>query len=104
MKLKATQIDMTNGSIPKKMLQFALPLLISGWLQLSFNLADYIVCGFFVGDVAVGAIGDTGSLIALITDLFIGFAVGVNVTMSNAYGANNIRRPNGPSGRRPYWH
>jgi putative MATE family efflux protein len=92
MKLKATQIDMTNGSIPKKMLQFALPLLISGWLQLSFNLADYIVCGFFVGDVAVGAIGDTGSLIALITDLFIGFAVGVNVTMSNAYGANNIEK------------
>jgi putative MATE family efflux protein len=84
-----TELKMTEGNIPKQMLIFALPLMISGWLQLSFNLADYIVCGQFVSQDAVGAIGATGSLTALLIDLFTGFAVGVNVVMGNAYGAKN---------------
>lgn len=84
-----TEIKMTEGNIAKKMVSFAWPLMISGWLQLSFNLADFIVCGQFVSQSAVGAIGATGNLIALIVDLFIGFAVGVNVAMGNAYGADD---------------
>ena len=80
---------MTTGSIPKKMILFALPLIVSSWLQLSFNLADYIVCGQFVGESAVGAIGETGSLSALIVDLFVGFSIGVSVVMGNAYGAKD---------------
>jgi putative MATE family efflux protein len=84
-----TELDMTSGSIPKKMLRFAIPLILSSWLQLSFNLADYIVCNYYVNELAVGAIGATGSLSSLIVDLFIGFAVGVNVVMGKAYGAKN---------------
>lgn len=84
-----TEMTLTEGNIAKKMVLFALPLIVSGWLQLSFNLADYIVCGQFVSDKAVGAIGATGSLTSLLVDLFIGFAIGVNVVMGNAYGARN---------------
>lgn len=87
--IKNSAIDMTTESIPKKMILFALPLILSSWLQLSFNLADYIVCGQFVGESAVGAIGETGSLSSLIVDLFIGFSIGVSVVMGNAYGAKD---------------
>jgi putative MATE family efflux protein len=80
-------MNMTEGSIPKKMLSFAWPLIISGWLQLLFNVADLLACGQFVGNDAVGAIGATGSLINLVIDLFIGAAVGVNVVVGDAYGA-----------------
>jgi putative MATE family efflux protein len=89
-----TEIELTDGNIPKKMLAFAWPLIISGWLQLSFSLADFIVCGQFVDNNAVGAIGATGSVTSLIVDLFIGFGVGVDVVMGNAYGEKDKAKGN----------
>lgn len=87
-----TEVDLTEGSVAKNMIVFAIPVIISSWVELSFNLADYIVCGHFVSDNAVGAIGATSSLSALVVDLFIGFAVGVNVVISNALGSKNKER------------
>jgi putative MATE family efflux protein len=82
-----TEMNLTEGNIQKKMFIFAIPILISGWLQLSFNLADYIMCGQLIGNSAVASIGDTGSLISLMVDLAIGLGIGVNVSMGKAYGA-----------------
>lgn len=82
-------VDLTSPNIAKNMVLFAIPVLLSSWLQLSFNLADYIVCGNFVSDKAVGAIGATNSLSALIVDLFIGLSVGVNVVVGSCFGAKN---------------
>ena len=89
MKKISTKVDMTGNNIVKNMAIFAIPLMLSSWLQLSFNLADYIICGFLVSDLAVGAIGATGSICSLIVDLFIGLSVGVNVVVSNAFGAKD---------------
>jgi Na+-driven multidrug efflux pump len=42
------EMDTTNGSILPKMIRFAVPVLLSGILQLLFNAADLIVVGRFV--------------------------------------------------------
>ena len=63
-------IDMCTGSLPKKMLRFAVPLILSSLLQLLFNAVDLIVVGQFVDDTAVGAVGSTGALINLIPTCF----------------------------------
>ncbi len=83
-------IDLTEGSISKKMFRFALPLMFSGILQLLFNAADIIVVGNFAGDECVAAVGSTTSLINLITNLFIGLSVGANVLAANYFGAKKI--------------
>ncbi len=80
-------IDMCTGSIPKKMLRFALPLMLSGILQLLFNAADIIVVGNFAGDESLAAVGATTTIINLTTNLFIGLSVGVNVLTANYFGA-----------------
>ncbi len=80
-------IDMCSGSVYKKMLKFALPLMLSGMLQLLFNAADIIVVGNFAGDESLAAVGATTTLINLMTNLFIGLSVGVNVLTANYYGA-----------------
>lgn len=89
MRKPVTKVDLAGNNVMKNMILFALPLMLSSWLQLSFNLADYIICGFFVSDLAVGAIGATGAICSLIVDLFIGLSVGVNVVVSNAFGAKD---------------
>lgn len=84
---KKYEIDMCSGSVFKKMLIFAVPLMFSSILQLLFNAADIVVVGRFAGDNALAAVGSNGSLINLITNLFIGLSIGSNVLTAQYYGA-----------------
>ncbi len=86
-KEKKYQIDMCSGSILKKMLLFAVPLMLSSILQLLFNAADIVVVGRFAGDDSLAAVGSTSSLINLLTNLFIGLSVGSNVLVARYFGA-----------------
>lgn len=81
-------MDMCSGSISKKMIAFAVPLMLSGLLQLLFNAADIIVVGKFAGDASLAAVGATSTLINLMTNLFIGMSVGANVLCANYFAAN----------------
>ena len=84
---KSYQINMTEGSIVKKLLQFSVPLIFSSLLQILFNTADVIVVGRFAGDNSLGAVGSTGSLINLMVNLFVGLSVGTTVVAANFFGA-----------------
>ena len=81
------QIDMLNGPLAGKLLLFALPLMLSGLLQLLFNAADVVVVGRYAGKEALAAVGSTSSLINLLVNLFIGFSVGTNVVVARDLGA-----------------
>ena len=51
------EIDMCQGTIMDKLITFALPLMLSGILQLMFNAVDIIVVGRFSGSQALAAVG-----------------------------------------------
>lgn len=86
-KEKNYTMDMCNGPILKKMLMFSIPLMCSSILQLLFNAADIVVVGRFAGDNSLAAVGSNGSLINLLTNLFIGLSIGASVLVSKYYGA-----------------
>lgn len=52
---------MTEGSIVKSLLLFALPLIFGNLLQQLYNTADSIIVGNFVGANALAAVGSSGS-------------------------------------------
>lgn len=81
-------MDMCSGSVVKKMLLFAFPLMLSGVLQLLFNAADVIVVGNFAGKDSLAAVGSTTALINLLTNLFIGLSIGANVLVARYFGAS----------------
>lgn len=78
---------MVNGTIMNKMVSFALPLMLSGILQLLFNAVDIIVVGRFSGSQSLAAVGSTSSLINMLTNLFIGISLGANVLAARFYAA-----------------
>lgn len=78
---------MCEGPILINMLKFAVPLMLSSILQLLFNAADVAVVGKFASDTSLGAVGCTGSLINLLTNLFVGLSVGANVIAARHFGA-----------------
>ncbi|MCF0126254.1 MAG: MATE family efflux transporter, partial [Clostridia bacterium] len=83
------QINMTEGPILGKLLQFSIPLIFSSALQLLFNAADIVVVGRFAGDNALAAVGSTGSLVNLLVNLFTGLSIGTNVVAAHFFGAGN---------------
>ena len=84
---KTYEMNMCEGAVLPKMLRFTVPLMLSSILQLLFNAADVVVVGKFAGDDALAAVGCTGSLINLLTNLFMGLSVGANVMAARHYGA-----------------
>lgn len=87
--MRSYQVDMCNGPIFKKLIIFAIPLILSGCLQLLFNAADIIVVGRFTGSEALAAVGSTSALINLLVNLFIGISVGANVVLGKYIGARD---------------
>jgi putative MATE family efflux protein len=79
--------DLTQGPILPKLINYCLPLMLTGMLQLFYNATDMIVVGQYASPTAVGAVGACGSLIGLLVNLFIGLSVGVSVTVAQHIGA-----------------
>ena len=91
MKNNKYEIDMCNGSIMDKLISFALPLMLSGILQLMFNAVDIVVVGRFSGSQSLAAVGSTTALINVFTNLFIGISLGTNVLAARFYGAGKTK-------------
>ena len=85
------EMDMCNGPLFSKLIVFAVPLMLSGILQLLFNAADIIVVGRFAGSESLAAVGSTSSLINLLVNLFIGLSIGANVLVAQFYGAQRFK-------------
>lgn len=84
---KSKTVDMCNGPLFSKILFYAIPLALTGMLQLLYNAADVIVVGQFAGHSASAAVTSTGSLINLLINIFSGLSVGVMATIARYYGA-----------------
>ena len=83
------KMDMLNGSIWNKIIQYALPVAATGILEQLFNASDLAIVGNFTGKaktVAVAAVGANSPIIGLLLNFFIGIALGANVVIANAIG------------------
>lgn len=83
------EIDMSQGALVSKIISFAVPLMLSGILQLAFNAADLIVVGRYAGENALAAVGSNNALVSLIVNVLLGLGTGTSVLVSRYYGAKN---------------
>ena len=89
-KSKHTQL-MTEGSIFRNLLFFAIPLILGNLLQQTYNAADSIIVGNYVGSNALAAVGAGTSLINLLIAFGQGAAVGAGVIIAQYLGARDAR-------------
>ena len=57
---ETSQRSLTEGSVPKKMLLFALPIFFSNLFQQLYNAADSLIVGTFIGGEALAAVSSSG--------------------------------------------
>lgn len=81
-----TKRDLTQGSIPRGLLGFALPLILGNLLQQLYNLADTWVVGQFIGERALAAVGSSYTLMTFLTSILLGLCMGSSVYFSIQFG------------------
>ena len=85
-------VDMTVGGEFGHILMFALPLLVGNIFQQAYNTVDTWVVGNYVSNEAFSAVGTVGPIINMLIGLFMGFASGAGVVISQYYGAKDHQR------------
>ena len=83
-----SQNRLTTGSVPRKMLLFALPIFLSNLFQQLYNAVDSLIVGQFIGQQALAAVSSSSSLILLI-GFINGVSLGAGVLIARFYGAED---------------
>lgn len=89
MVLRSSGSSLTEGSIWKSMLLFALPVFLGNVFQQLYNTFDSWVVGNYLGDNALAAVSSSGSLIFMMIGFFNGVAMGAGVIIARCYGARD---------------
>ena len=87
MKTHSSAVLMTEGSIWRRLVAFAIPLFLGNLFQQLYNTADSLIVGNFLGSNALAAVSSSGNLIFLMVGFFNGIAVGAGVVVAKYYGA-----------------
>lgn len=81
---------MTEGSIARNIICFALPIFLGSLFQQLYNTIDAVVVGNVVGKQALAAVTSSGSLINLMVGLIQGIFLGAGVVTARHYGARDM--------------
>ncbi len=79
--------NLLEGPLIPAIMMFAIPMILTSSLQQLFNAADIVVCGKFVGSIALAAVGANSQIVSLFVNSFLGLSVGTNVMIANYIGA-----------------
>lgn len=81
--------DMTQGKIISPLIAFTIPLVLGNLFQLTYNAADSVIVGKFVGESALAAVGTSTPIMNIAILLISGMCMGASVLMSAWYGAGD---------------
>ncbi|MBQ2578198.1 MAG: oligosaccharide flippase family protein, partial [Lachnospiraceae bacterium] len=83
---------MITGSPAKRIISFALPLMLGNFFQQLYNTADSLIVGNFLGSNALAAVSSAGNLIFLMIGFFQGVSAGAGVVIAHFLGARELER------------
>ena len=84
--------NMTSGPITPSLVKFTIPLVLGNLFQLTYNAADSVIVGRFVGEDALAAVGTSSPLMTLAILFINGMCLGAGILVSNAFGAEDYSR------------
>ena len=85
-------VDMTTGPITPQIIHFTIPLIIGNFCLLTYNAADSIIVGRFIGANALAAVGAASPIMNIVLFLIVGICLGMSVLMGNFFGAGDIAK------------
>lgn len=89
---KAKKIDMTQGSIMKPVVLFALPICIGNILQQLYSTVDTLVVGNYCGTVSLAAVGTSSMPVEMFLCIFLGLGTGISILVSQYAGSGDLEQ------------
>lgn len=86
------QQNLTEGPITKKLILFALPMMVGNILQQLYNIVDTFIVGRVLGEIALGAVGSSFVLMTFLNSIIIGLCMGSGAYFSMQYGKKDFGR------------
>ena len=86
------ELDLTKGSVPKTLLQFALPFLIANVLQALYGGADLFVVGQYDDAASVAGVAIGSQVMQTITGIILGLTTGTTILIAMATGARDDKK------------
>lgn len=80
--------DYTKGNLPKQILLFSLPFMLSNALQVLYSIVDMIVVGRVIGPNGLSAVSTASHVVTFMTMICLGFSTGGQVYVAQLIGAN----------------
>lgn len=81
--------DLTSGSVGKNLIFFALPYLLSSFMQTFYGIVDLFVVGLYNGSETTTAVSIGSQVMHMLTVIIIGFAMGTTVRIGQCTGARD---------------
>lgn len=81
--------NLTQGSICRTLIRFAVPYFIACFLQAFYGMADLYIVGRFQGAASITAVSVGSQIMHMITVIITGFAMGSTVLLGNMTGAGD---------------
>ncbi len=85
-------MNLTEGSVPKILLRFAVPFLIANILQSLYGAVDLFVVGQYCGAESVAAVSTGTQVTQIVTSLITGLTLGSTILIGNSTGRKDYRR------------
>ncbi|MEG1520637.1 MAG: MATE family efflux transporter, partial [Clostridia bacterium] len=89
---KINNNNFTQGSIPKHLVKFAIPLILALILQALYSAVDMIIVGKFGDTASVAAVATGGQVMHLVTVIISGLAMGLTVKIGQYVGAKDNKK------------
>lgn len=81
--------DLTTGSVSKTVILFALPYLLSCFMQTFYGMVDLFVVGLYNGSETTTAVSIGSQVTHMLTVIIVGLAMGSTVKIGRAVGAKD---------------
>ncbi len=83
--------NLTEGSVGKNLIRFALPYLLACFMQTFYGMADLFVVGLYNGSGTTTAVAVGSQVMHMLTVIIVGFAMGATVRIGRYVGAGDER-------------
>jgi putative MATE family efflux protein len=84
------QISLIEGSIPRALLAFSLPILYGNVLQSINGSVNAVWVGKFLGEASLAAVGNSNVVMFLLFGVMFGFSMAATIMVGQCMGARNI--------------
>lgn len=82
--------NLTSGSVWKTIIYFALPYILSYFLQTLYGMADLYIVGQFCGVESTTAVANGSQVMHMLTVIIVGLAMGTTVAIGRAIGGKKL--------------